>query len=179
MARAEITSTARIEAFSDAVIAIVITIMVLEFRLPYALSFVILTNLWISHHALLHSVQRATPVLMWMNCNLLFWMSLVPFATMVFGESPLTHSAVALYGSSLAMTSLSFTSLRWVVIKQNKFQGDALRAQRDGFRRSLIANAIYVVSVPVALFSVYVAFALFIVSPIMFGVWYMRLSKRV
>jgi uncharacterized membrane protein len=200
MDRDQLTSTARIEGFSDGVFAIVITIMVLEFRVPehafeaglwqgvaaaiapklltYALSFVVLTNLWIGHHALMHSAHQATPVLMWTNNNLLFWISLVPFATMLFGEHVLAPNAVALYAASLAMTSLSFTLLRLRVVRENKFAGKTLLAQRAGLRRSLISNSIYVAAIPTAYISVYASFGLFVASPIMFLVWHVQLTRQ-
>lgn len=201
MTRDQLTSTARIEGFSDGVFAIVITIMVLEFRLPegafdaglwrgvllatapkflsYALSFVVLTNLWIGHHALLHSARYATPALMWTNNNLLFWVSLVPFATMVFGEHVVAPTTVALYASSLSMTSVSFTILRLRVMSENKFHGKTHLAQRAGLRRSLVSNSIYLASIPAAFISVYISFALFVASPLMFFVWHTELTRQI
>lgn len=196
----ELTSTSRIECFSDAVIAIIITIMVLEFRLPetafehglflgvikpiapkvmsYALSFLLLTNMWVGHHALMHSARYATPALMWVNNNLLFWMSMVPFSTMLLGDHPTTPSAVALYGASLAACALSFSVLRWLVLHENKYVGEALEIQHAGLRRAIISTLIYAAGIPAAFVSTYISLALFIASPVMFMIWHIGLTKR-
>jgi len=196
----ELTSTSRIEGFSDGVFAIVITIMILEFRLPeqaldhglwlgilrpsapkilsYLLSFLILTNIWIGHHALMHSARYATPALMWTNNNLLFWMSLVPFATMVLGEHPLDASAVSLYGASLAIVAASFSFLRWLVIRENNFHDQTYDIQLGGLKRAIASTLIYLAAIPAAFLSIYISLALFVTSPIMFFIWHMGLTKR-
>jgi uncharacterized membrane protein len=200
MGEGQLTSTARVEGFSDGVIAIIITIMILEFRLPenaldqgiwlgvikptvpkimsYALSFLLLTNMWIGHHALMHSARYATPTLMWTNNNLLFWMSMVPFATMILGDHPLTPAAVALYGGSLAACAISFTFLRWRVIMENEFRGDAFHIQRAGLRRAVASTSIYLAAIPLAFVSVYISLALFVASPLMFFIWHIWLTRK-
>src|SRR5271166_3501798 len=107
--------TNRIEAFSDGVIAVIITIMVLEMKVPrdttltsllgiapqflaYLLSFLVVAIMWVNHHHLLHAARRADARLLWSNNNLLFWMSLIPFVTAYMGDHFRDPRAVALYG---------------------------------------------------------------------------------
>src|SRR5437868_14357112 len=106
-------TTSRLEAFSDGVIAIIVTIMVLELRAPakptfaalgkvapvfisYGLSFLIVAIMWVNHHHMIHVVRQVTARLLWSNLNLLFWMSLVPFVTDFFGKYYRVHLTVAL-----------------------------------------------------------------------------------
>jgi len=120
----------RLEAFSDGVIAIILTIMVLELTPPhgtsagdllavapgwlrYALSFVYVGIYWINHHALLERVERVDWAVLWANLHLLFWMSLIPFVTAWAGEHPTDPMPVALYGVVLFLCSVSFMLLSW------------------------------------------------------------------
>src|SRR5512140_1644117 len=105
----------RIEGFSDGVVAIIITIMVLELKVPhdatpeallrltpvflsYALSFVVVAILWVNHHHLVHTLEQANGRVLWLNNHLLFWLSLVPFTTAYMGENHVAPLPVALYG---------------------------------------------------------------------------------
>jgi len=118
----------RLEAFSDGVIAIIITIMVLELKVPhgagaeelapvlpvllrYLLSFVYVGIYWINHHALLDTATHLGAFAMWANLHLLFWMSLIPFVTAWAGEHPLAPLPVALYGAVLLLCSIAFLIL--------------------------------------------------------------------
>lgn len=118
-------SKGRLEAFGDAVIAIIITIMVLELRAPsgtsfdslwqvapkflsYVLSFVILAMYWNNHHHLFQSVQKVDGRVLWANIHLLFWLSMVPFATAWLGESELAPAPIALYGVVLILSALAY-----------------------------------------------------------------------
>src|SRR5262245_56570630 len=127
--------TERIAAFSDGVIAIIITIMVLELKLPegaaggdvwrsflaplgpkvaiYALSFVIVGTLWVNHHQLLAVVRRPTLQLMWMNLLLLFFLSLIPLAAGFLGEHPQSARAVSFYALIMTLSSAVFGLLRY------------------------------------------------------------------
>src|SRR5262245_49332733 len=119
----------RLEAFSDGVIAIIITIMVLELKVPhdhslagllavwpvfssYVLSFVVVAIYWVNHHHLIHLVKRVNAAVMWSNMNLLLWLSLMPFVTAFLGESHGTPLAVALYGALSALCGISYYVLR-------------------------------------------------------------------
>ena len=120
----------RLEAFSDGVIAIIITIMVLELQPPhgtsvadltgvlpgwlrYALSFVYVGIYWINHHALFERVAKVDGAALWANLHLLFWMSLIPWVTAWAGEHPMAPLPVALYGAVLLLCSISFMLLSW------------------------------------------------------------------
>ncbi len=124
----------RLEAFSDGVIAIIITIMVLELHAPHAidwhgvsslgyiaasylLSFIYVGIYWNNHHHLLHAASTINGKVMWSNLNLLFWLSLIPFTTSWVGESSFEAIPVALYGIIILMTSLSFHILQIVIMQ--------------------------------------------------------------
>jgi uncharacterized membrane protein len=123
----------RLEAFSDAVIAILITIMVLELKVPhgatfdaltplvpvflsYVLSFVYLGIYWNNHHHLLHACRRATGPMLWANLHLLFWLSLIPFVTGWMGENHFESLPSALYGGVLLMAAIAYFVLQWTII---------------------------------------------------------------
>ena len=124
---------ARVEAFSDGVIAILITIMVLELKVPhgvaphvltplwpvflsYVLSFVYLGIYWNNHHHMLHACQRVTGPVLWANLHLLFWLSLVPFATGWMGENHFAAAPCALYGGVLLMAAIAYWVLQQLII---------------------------------------------------------------
>src|SRR5688572_16164796 len=121
----------RLEAFSDGVLAIIITIMVLELRAPhetelaalrpllpvllsYVLSFVYLGIYWNNHHHMLHVTRRVTGSILWANLHLLFWLSLVPFVTAWMGENPFASTPTALYGVVLLLAAIAY----WVLQRQ-------------------------------------------------------------
>ncbi len=123
----------RLEAFSDGVIAIIITIMVLEFKVPhgdepenlgplvpvalaYALSFVYVGIYWNNHHHMLHTCRRVTAGILWANLHLLFWLSLIPFATGWSGENHFSRWPTLLYGAVLLMAAVSYFILQYAII---------------------------------------------------------------
>jgi uncharacterized membrane protein len=124
----------RLEAFSDGVLAIIITIMVLELRAPhetdlaalrpllpvllsYLLSFVFLGIYWNNHHHMLYCTHRVTGAILWANLHLLFWLSLVPFVTGWMGEHPLASTPTALYGVVLLMAGLAYLILQHQILR--------------------------------------------------------------
>ncbi len=128
-------TTNRIEAFSDGVIAIIITIMVLELKVPesedfgalkpllplfcnYVLSFIYVGIYWNNHHHLFHSAKHVTGVMMWANLHLLFWLSLIPFATAWVGENHLARVPAAVYGFVLLMAAIAYFILQRTIIAQ-------------------------------------------------------------
>jgi uncharacterized membrane protein len=124
----------RLEAFSDGVLAIVITIMVLEIKVPhgddlsdlsrlipiflsYVLSFIYIGIYWNNHHHMMHTVKQVTGGLLWANLDLLFWLSLVPFATGWMGENHFSAVPIALYGFVLLMAAIAYYILQLTIIK--------------------------------------------------------------
>jgi uncharacterized membrane protein len=127
--------TNRLEAFSDGVLAIIITIMVLELKMPqrpdfgallpmlpvflsYVLSFVYIGIYWNNHHHLIHTVQRVSGGLLWANLYLLFWLSLFPFATAWMGENHAAPAPTAFYGFVLLMAAMAYVILQRVIVKR-------------------------------------------------------------
>ena len=125
--------SSRLEAFSDCVLAIIITIMVLELKAPhsadidalrplvpslltYLLSFIYIGIYWNNHHHLLHATPRVNGAIMWANLNLLFWLSLVPFFTAWLGENHSAPWPAALYGGVLLMAAISYTILQATIV---------------------------------------------------------------
>jgi len=182
--------TNRIEAFSDGVFAIIITIMVLELKLPehaadhglwaglivplapklisYALSFLVLAIMWVNHHTLMDVTPRASRPLMWWNNHLLFWMSLIPLATAFLGENPFQPIAVALYGFVLFTSAAGFTLLRRHASTQTSSDASVAALNRRVIRKSLLGTTLYAASVPLAFVSVYLSMGIFVLIPAMF-----------
>ncbi|HLO59859.1 MAG TPA: TMEM175 family protein [Bacteroidales bacterium] len=124
----------RVEAFSDGVLAIIITIMVLEIKVPhgnefkdlipvipiflsYVLSFIYVGIYWVNHHHLLHTITKVTGSILWANLHLLFWLSLVPFVTGWMGENHFSRNTVALYGVIMFMAAVSYYILQQIILK--------------------------------------------------------------
>jgi uncharacterized membrane protein len=131
--REAIMGKSRLEAFSDGVIAIIITIMALELKVPhgenldalkpllpvflsYVLSFVYVGIYWNNHHHMLHATQKVTGPILWANLHLLFWLSLFPFATAWMGENHFAAMPTALYGSVLLMAAIAYWILQQLII---------------------------------------------------------------
>jgi uncharacterized membrane protein len=178
-------TTSRLEAFSDGVIAIIITIMVLDLRAPaqptfaalvkvapvflsYALSFLVAAIMWVNHHHLVHAVRSVTARLLWSNLYLLFWMSLIPFVTDYAGKNYHEPMAVALYGLDLFMCSTGYYFLRMELIRQSGHD-TAMREYHQGInRKGAFASGLYLASVPLAYVSVYASFFIFALIPAMY-----------
>lgn len=178
-------TTSRLEAFSDGVIAIIVTIMVLELHSPaqptwralikvaptfisYGLSFLVVAIMWVNHHHLIHAVREVTARLLWSNLNLLFWMSLVPFVTEFVGKSYHEPMAVALYGLDLALCGCSFYILRTELVRQEGADGN-LRDYHDSIqRKNAFSAGLYFLSAPLAYVSVYASFFIFALIPALY-----------
>jgi uncharacterized membrane protein len=180
--------TTRIEAFSDGVIAIIITIMVLDLRLPenalsngfagfigpllpklviYLLSYAVIAVIWVRHHGLLHVAQRATHALLWSNIHLLLWMSIIPVTTALLGAEPHSPIAAATYGFVLAGNAGAFVVLRWTIYRDTK-DADVRQLHVRMLRNNSFALMLYALSVPLAFISVYLSFAIFVLMPGLF-----------
>jgi uncharacterized membrane protein len=178
-------TTGRLEAFSDGVIAIIITIMVLELRAPsqptlvalwkvapifisYALSFLVAAIMWVNHHHLIHAVRSVTARLLWSNLYLLFWMSLIPFVTDYAGKNDREPMAVALYGFDLFMCSTGYYLLRLELIRQSGHDSTMREHHERINRKGALASALYLLSVPLAYVSIYASFFVFVLIPAMY-----------
>jgi uncharacterized membrane protein len=174
----------RLEAFSDGVVAIIITIMVLELKVPhdpspqalqtllpvflsYALSFLVVAILWVNHHHLLHTATRVTGRILWFNNNLLFWLSLVPFTTAYMGENHLAPLPVSLYGLSLCLAGVAFDLLRREIARDAQ-DGPLREIHRRSNRRNALAAALYLASVPLAWVSVWLSVAIYVLVPVLY-----------
>ncbi|QDL55347.1 TMEM175 family protein [Rhodoferax aquaticus] len=157
----------RLEAFSDGVIAIIITIMVLEFKVPhgealadllplwpvflsYVLSFVYVGIYWNNHHHLLHAVKKVNGTMLWANLNLLFWLSLMPFATAWMGENHFATMPVVVYCVDLLMCALAFTVLQNCIIR-HEGPDSVLRHAVGADLKGKVSVASYVLAIPLAL----------------------------
>ena len=183
----------RLEAFSDGVIAIIITIMVLELRVPhgsdltalkpllpvflsYVLSFVFLGIYWSNHHHMLHAVQHVNGGVLWANLHLLFWLSLVPFVTSWMGESHFARGPVALYGTVMLFASIAYFILsRTLIFLHGKDSVLATAVGRDF--KGQISTLIYLVAIPLAVVRWWLACALYVLVAIMWLVPDRRIEK--
>ena len=157
----------RLEAFSDGVIAIIITIMVLEMKIPhggkleylvplipvfisYLFSFVFIGIYWGNHHHLLHIVKHVSSGIMLANLNLLFWLSLIPFATGWMGENNFEPQTVAVYAVLLNVCGLSYTILQTVIINCHVLTESMKVAIAKQKRKGLISIGVYTLAIPAA-----------------------------
>ena len=178
-------TTSRLEAFSDGVIAIIVTIMVLELHSPaqptwralikvaptfisYGLSFLVVAIMWVNHHHLIHAVRDVTARLLWSNLNLLFWMSLVPFVTEFVGKNYHEPMAVALYGLDLALCGCSFYLLRTELVRQDSADGNLVDYHGSIQRKNAFSAGLYFLSAPLAYVSVYASFFIFALIPALY-----------
>ena len=167
MAEPEPMGTGRLEAFSDGVIAIIITIMVLELKVPphadpatllaqwpvflsYALSYLVVAIYWVNHHRLFHIVPRVNSAVLWSNNFLLFCLSLIPFATAYMGENQFRPFPTATYAALLLTCSIAFLILREIVSKELTHLGQFELLRGQARRKNLLTIGLYALSVPAA-----------------------------
>jgi TMEM175 potassium channel family protein len=163
------SSTARLEAFSDGVIAVIITIMVLELKVPhqdgpaglyavlpilliYLLSFTFTAIYWVNHQHLIERIKSADPFILYANLTFLFFLSLLPFFTAYVIEKNIDHYAVALYAVSMMVTGLSFLLLRLAIHRQLRRLGSLERQDTAERSKHLVSLALYLLAVPIAYF---------------------------
>jgi uncharacterized membrane protein len=182
----QIMGPARLEAFSDGVIAIIITIMVLELKVPhgtdaamllrlwptflsYFLSFVVVAIYWVNHHHLFHGVKHVDTWILWSNIFWLFCLSLIPFSTAYIGENEPTSFSTALYAATLLLAGVSFVPLRRAVAAHfNDDPGYAAMSRRAA-AKNYVSLALYAVSIPLAYVHPAITLALaFVVAAIYF-----------
>jgi uncharacterized membrane protein len=172
-------SKSRLEAFSDGVLAIIITIMVLELHVPqgrdfaalrpilpilltYLLSFVYIGIYWNNHHHLLHATRHVRGSVLWANLHLLFWLSLLPIVTGWMGSSGFAPDPTALYGMILLMSGIAYWILVQAIIRG---EGDDSLVKRavGKDRKGVISVVLYAVAIPFAFFGHWIAHAIYVV----------------
>ncbi len=183
----------RLEAFSDGVIAIIITIMVLEMKVPqgadlsflrpvlpvflsYVLSFVYVGIYWNNHHHMLHTVSTVTGVVLWANLHLLFWLSLFPFTTGWMGENHFASAPTALYGVVLLMAAIAYWLLQTAIIRS---QGPDSLLQRaiGGDWKGKLSPLLYVSGIALTLWHVAGAQAIYVFVALLWLVPDRRIEK--
>ncbi|ADE12101.1 TMEM175 family protein [Sideroxydans lithotrophicus] len=169
----------RLEAFSDGVLAIIITIMVLELRVPhgsdlqslqpllpvflsYILSFIYLGIYWNNHHHMLHTVRRVTGAILWSNLHLLFWLSLVPFVTGWMGENHFAALPTALYGVVLFMAAVAYLILQSRIISANGGKDSLLAKAVEKDRKGKVSQVLYAIAIPLAFWNQWLSDALYV-----------------
>jgi uncharacterized membrane protein len=173
----------RVEAFSDGVIAILITIMVLELRLPhgsdwrslaallptflaYVLSFVFLGIYWNNHHHMFHAIQHVNGKVLWANLHLLFWLSLVPFVTGWMGETHLAAVPTAVYGLVLLLSGAAYTVLQETLIALEGRRGKLASAVGRDWKGKL-SVVLYALAIPMAFFQRWISAGLYVLVALM------------
>ena len=185
---------ARLEAFSDAVIAILITIMVLELKIPhgadleslrpllpvfltYVLSFIYLGIYWNNHHHMFQATDRINGRILWANMNLLFWLSLIPFTTGWMGENHFAPLPTAIYGVVLLVAAASYTVLQTLIIAQ---QGEHSKLEEavGKDRKGKLSMLFYIVAIPLAFVNQWISDGLYVLVALMWLVPDRRIESK-
>lgn len=176
----------RLEAFSDAVIAIIMTIMVLELKTPhgadlealkpllptflaYVLSFIYLGIYWNNHHHMLQATRKVNGKVLWANLNLLFWLSLFPFATAWVGENHLAPIPMAIYGLLLLMAAISYTILQTKIVHHDNDENALLALAIGGDIKGKISMACYATGIGLAFVSPWISMGLYVLVAV---IWF-------
>jgi uncharacterized membrane protein len=184
---------ARLEAFSDGVIAILITIMVLELKAPhgetlaslapllpvflsYVLSFIYLGIYWNNHHHMLHATQKVTGPILWANLHLLFWLSLVPFATAWMGDNHFAAAPSAAYGLVLFMAGIAYFLLQRLIMASQGRDSVLRRAVGRDWKGKL-SPIVYLAAMPLAFVSPLVSEGLYLAMAVVWLVPDPRIEK--
>jgi uncharacterized membrane protein len=174
----------RLEAFSDGVFAVIITIMVLEIKVPheatmaallglwpvfmsYLLSFIFICIYWGNHHHLLHTVHHVNSNIIWSNMHLLFWLSLVPFTTGWMGENHFQELPIAVYAINLLLCGISYYILQKTIMKHHTFSEKLAEAMKKQEKKGIVSLVLYIVSVIAAFVNPIVSEIIFAVVAIM------------
>ena len=183
----------RLEAFSDAVLAIVLTIMVLELKVPdgdslkdilplwpkffsYVLSFVFVGNYWNNHHHLLHAAHHVNGLVLWANMHLLFWLSLLPVSTDWMGENHFTAAPTALYGLILLMAAIAYWILVHALISSNG--KDSLLAKAIGRdNKGALSILLYLIAIPLAYVAAWMAQLIYCIVALMWCIPDKRIER--
>ena len=173
----------RLEAFSDGVLAIIITIMVLELKIPkspdwselkelipvffsYTISFLFIGIYWGNHHHLLHAVKRINSGIMWANINFLFWLSLIPFATGWMGENHFARNPVIIYALLLFISGMAFFILQQIIAKSHDFDFVMQEAMRKAEKKGIISLIAYAIAIALSFYNPKISGIIFLVVAI-------------
>ena len=187
--------TERLTAFSDGVVAIIITIMVLELKVPhgadwaalatltpvflsYVLSFVYVAIYWNNHHHLLHTCKRTDGTILWANMHLLFWLSLIPFATGWMGENHFTRLPTALYGVALLMPAIAYYLLQIAIVRRHGPEGALAKALGSDFKGK-VSPVLYVAAIAVAFIAPWISHAIYVLVALMWLIPDRRIEKAI
>ena len=183
----------RLAAFSDGVIAIIITIMVLELKVPhgadwsalvklipifvsYVLSFLYIAIYWHNHHHLLHAAKRVNGAILWANTHLLFWLSLIPFATGWMGENEFAAKPVAIYGLTLLMPAIAYYILQNAIIVSGHMHADVVKAfGRDA--KGKLSIVAYAAAIGLSLLQPWISVAIYVLVAIVWLIPDSRIEK--
>ncbi len=185
----------RLEAFSDGVIAIIITIMVLELKVPegenfdslkpilpvaisYLLSFIYLGIYWNNHHHLLHASAKVTGGILWANLHLLFWLSLVPFTTGWMGENHFAPAPVSLYGIVLLMAAVAYYVLQYQLMRVNGKESILKKVLGKDWKGKS-SPVFYLIAIPVAFVNQWISGALYILVAIIWLIPDKRIEQAI
>ena len=188
-------SKSRLEAFSDGVLAIIITIMVLELHVPdgaditalrpmmptllsYLLSFVYIGIYWNNHHHLLHATRQVRGSVLWANLHLLFWLSLLPFATGWMGASGFAPDPTAVYGMVLLMSGLAYWILVRTIIKAEG-ENSLVRRAVGSDRKGVLSIAMYAVAIPCGFVAHWVAHSIYILVALIWLIPDRRIERMI
>lgn len=177
MSSGSVMSTSRMEAFSDGVLAILITIMVLDLKVPrgsdlaslrplfptflsYVMSFIYLGIYWNNHHHMLHTVKTVNGAILWANLHLLFWLSLVPFVTGWMGEHRFAPVPTAMYGVVLLLAAVAYFILQGRILAKQGPGSTLARALGDDFKGK-ISQGLYLTAIPLAFYRPWIAGAIY------------------
>jgi len=186
---------ARLEAFSDGVLAVIITVMVLEMKPPrgasvhalravlpvfltYLLSFIYVGIYWSNHHHLLHATQRVNGATLWANLHLLFWLSVVPFTTAWMDENQFQPWPVAVYGGALLMAGVAYYILTKALIQLHG-RGSTLAKSIGDDRKGKISMAIYAAAIPLAFVKPWIAGGCYVIVAVMWLIPDRRIERNV
>jgi uncharacterized membrane protein len=187
--------TERLQAFSDGVLAIIITVMLLEMKIPhgddlntlrpvlpvflsYILSFIYIGIYWSNHHHMLYSVKHVNGAVLWANIHLLFWLSLVPFSSGWMGENHFTKWPVILYGITLCMSGVAYYILAQALIKlhgKDSTLGIAIGKDKKG----IISVVIYIIAIILAFFNSTISLVLYACVAAMWLIPDRRIEKKI
>ena len=185
--------TSRIEAFSDGVFAIVVTLLVLELRVPhlpenftskdvitellhlapkfisFALSFLIVAIYWVNHHQFFHSLEKTDRSLLWYNNLLLFTLSFVPFPTAFLGEYPTGMVPVMLYGAAMFASAFSFNLMLKHAVRSDLFLASVSKEViSESIKKGKLGPIVYLIATACAFISVYISLAIYVIVPVLY-----------